>query len=261
MSTIPPRGTAPVADREAARLLVLGSTSPRRHDLLGRLSVPFVIADPAVDEPDPAPGVSASRYAREMALLKGRALARRVREAAPGALPDGAVPPDVPLLDLLTADTTVECGGEILNKPVDRADALRILGKLSSSTHDVVTGFCLTRLRRSHETGGWTLAEETADIDLTRVTFRALTDSEIAEYVDSGEAYGKAGAYAAQERGDRFVERIDGDFTNVVGLPVLRIAELLAARGYHPSFPESLTRPPEWVETDAGPGAGRADDC
>ena len=193
--------------------LVLASTSPRRHALLAELGVPFQVMDPGVDEPDPKPGVSGAAYAEQMAILKAHAPLMRV--------PVGAL--------ILASDTAVECNGQILGKPVDRADAIRILSALSGTTHTVASGWCLLDTRDASEEWG---------ADITRITFRALSQSEIEAYVDTGESFGKAGAYAVQEHGDRFVARIDGEFSTVVGLPLPVVARLLQARGYPVRMPE-----------------------
>ncbi len=196
------------------RRLILASSSSRRHELLGRLGVPFDTLDPDVDEPPPGPGAAGVTYARQMAELKAAAALAR--------LPRGG---DAAVVDVLASDTVVEVAGEIMGKPIDRADAIRILTALSGSLHEVITGWCLvTAVSRGDDA--------VSGADVTRVRFRALSQAEIEAYVDSGEAFGKAGAYAIQEHGDRFVADIDGEFTTVVGLPLPVVADLLEARGY-----------------------------
>ncbi|MGE0432109.1 MAG: nucleoside triphosphate pyrophosphatase [Planctomycetota bacterium] len=195
--------------------LILASTSPRRHALLAGLGVPFEVLDPAVAEPDPAPGVSGPDYAQQMALLKARAAAAQLAAAnRPPAL-------------ILASDTTVDCNGEILGKPADRDDAIRILTALSGTTHVVSSAWCLIDAHGAEAVG----------VDITRITFRPLERGEIEAYVDTGESFGKAGAYAVQEHGDRFVAHIDGEFSTVVGLPLPVVAELLQARGYRVTLP------------------------
>lgn len=224
--------TGPMGGR---RRLVLASTSPRRRDLLGRLGVRFVAIDPGVVEPDPQAGALGADYAEQMARLKADAAVTMIlsdpttgNEAPPAeAMAEWEEEWDV--VDVLAADTVVVAAdGTLLGKPVDAADAERILRVLSGTTHTVITGFCLTSVMR--QTGD-SAAEYGADS--AQIVFRELQDDEILAYVASGESFGKAGAYAVQETGDRFVARIDGAFTTVVGLPVKVVADLLQSRGYH----------------------------
>jgi septum formation protein len=184
-------------------MLVLASASPRRRDLLTQLGVEFSVRAAAVDE-TPPPGATADAAAREIARRKALA----VLAAVPGAA-------------VLAADTiVVAADGEFLGKPGDAADARRMLGKLSGTTHRVVTGVCLV---------GAGDAQTAADS--TSVTMRPLTAAEVDAYVASGECFDKAGAYAIQESGDRFVTRVDGSWTNVVGLPMETVVRMLRAAG------------------------------
>jgi septum formation protein len=180
--------------------LFLASSSPRRLELLKRLGRRFRVASPNADENLP-PGLSAVEAAEMLAVRKAESVAARIS--------DGIV---------LGADTLVATESGIVGKPRDRADAIAILTRLSSAPHIVVTGLCLLDAR----TGRRRVAS-----DQTRVTMRPMTTAEIEAYVDSGEAMGKAGAYAIQETGDRFVERIEGSFSNVVGLPLELLAKML----------------------------------
>jgi septum formation protein len=157
-----------------------------------------------VDETLP-PGVAPESAARAIAERKARAVA--------DATDDG----------VLAADTiVVAASGEILGKPRDADDARRMLGALSGTTHRVITGVCLATHR------GVRLAGASAT---TRVTMRALVPAEIDEYVASGESFDKAGAYAIQESGDRFVTGVDGSWTNVVGLPLETVELMFRAAG------------------------------
>ena len=174
--------------------LILASTSPRRRKLLEELGRPFrVIPPPTADETLPEEA-SAPQAAKELARRKARSVA--------AGLASGWV---------LAADTLVSVGGKIIGKPRDRSDAIKMLRKLSQQPHEVITGACLIDL----ESGRELLAS-----DATTVTMRPMTEAEIEAYVDSGEAMGKAGAYALQETGDRFVKNIEGSMSNVVGLPL-----------------------------------------
>jgi septum formation protein len=126
---------------------------------------------------------------------------------------------------VLGADTIVELAGRIIGKPADKADAQRILSQLSGSEHHVLTGLALVDVAKRRRL----LAH-----DITRIRMRRITPEEIDAYVAGGEAMGKAGAYAIQETGDRYVETIDGSLTNVVGLPMELLERMIKAVGYSP---------------------------
>ena len=188
-------------------MLVLASASPRRRALLEDAGIACRLLPAGVDEGIPA-GTGAVAAATMLACRKAR--------AAAGALGTG------PAL-VLGADTVVALDdGRILDKPRDRAEAESHLRALSGTTHSVVTGVCLLDVP-----GG---AEEVFHAE-SRVTMRRLSDAEVRAYADSGEGLDKAGGYAIQENGDRFVTRVDGSRSNVVGLPVEEVAARLAARG------------------------------
>jgi septum formation protein len=185
-------------------MLVLASASPRRRELLTRLVPEFRVAASGADETLPE-GRTPEFAARAIAERKARAVA---------AATDDPV---------LAADTlVVAASGEILGKPADAEDARRMLAVLSGTTHRVVTGVCLAARR-----GTFVAAAS----DTTHVTMRPLAPSEIAGYVASGESFDKAGAYAIQETGDRFVTSVDGSWTNVVGLPLETVERMLGAAG------------------------------
>lgn len=122
---------------------------------------------------------------------------------------------------VLGADTTVVSNGQVLGKPADKADAERMIRLLAGRTHDVLTGIHLLRGDRS-----------VAHIERSQVRMFAMTEAEIAWYIASGEPMDKAGGYAAQGLASRFIEGIDGSYSNVVGLPVARVYNLLKALGY-----------------------------
>ncbi len=185
-------------------MLVLASASPRRRELLATICSEFRVAPAHVDE-TPTPGASPEDAARDIASRKCLAAARTT---------------DDPVLG---ADTiVVAADGEFLGKPRDAADARRMLRKLSGTTHRVVTGVCVATSRG---------ARVRTSAESTSVTMRPLAESEIDAYVASGESYDKAGAYAIQETGDRFVTRVEGDRANVVGLPVAMVARMLRDAG------------------------------
>lgn len=179
-------------------MLILASRSPRRKELLSLLTEDFIVR-PAEDEENADPRLSPDRFVSALSEAKAREI----------SLTD----PDVPVLG---ADTVVAFGGKILGKPKDRADALRMLSLLSGNTHSVYTGVTVLLNGKAH-----TFAEE------TKVTFFPLTAEEIERYTDSGEPFDKAGAYGIQGKGALLVERIEGDYYNVMGLPVGRLYHLL----------------------------------
>lgn len=179
--------------RAPAPPLILASTSPQRRAILTQLAIPFEVVAPVYDE---VPGTSPL----ERAAGKARSV-------------DGG---DAPVLGV---DTEVIFGGELLGKPANAAEAEAMLEALSGRTHEVCSGLCL-------RTPAW---EELHSCS-TLVTFRELTPRDLAHYVASGEWEGRAGAYAIQGLGAALVERIDGDFLNVVGLPGSLLVGLLATR-------------------------------
>jgi septum formation protein len=181
--------------------LLLASTSPQRRAILEQLGIPFEAVPPRYDEPDP-PEADAIEVVRRHAQSKARSVAG---EAG-----------DRPVLGV---DTAVVLGGRIYGKPADAGKAEAMLEALSGQTHAVVSGVCLV-------TPGW----EHVDADTTFVTFRKLTPRDLALYVASGEWEGRAGGYAIQGRGAALVERIEGDYLNVVGLPAALLVRVLAER-------------------------------
>jgi septum formation protein len=194
-------------------MLVLASASPRRQELLRNAGIPFVVQStniPEVPQPGEAPRAFAERMAREKALAVFR---RRPNDF------------------VLGADTIVIVDGEILGKPRDSADAVRMWRVLSGRTHQVITGVCLVGSRprteyRQSEGGFEDIRSET-----TLVTVDPLGDDDIHSYVSTGEPTDKAGAYAIQGRASRWVSRIEGDYFNVVGLPVSLVYKMLQEHG------------------------------
>lgn len=180
--------------------LILASASPRRAELLHSAGFAFTVA-PAHVEETPLEGEAAETYTLRVARDKAEHTAR-----THGG--NDAV--------ILAADTEVVVNGRILGKPADADAARRMLRMLSGTAHDVLTAVVLIgRSRHVHE------------VATTRVWFTPLTDDDIEWYVSSGEPMGKAGAYAIQGLGARFIERIDGSWSNVVGLPVATVHRLL----------------------------------
>jgi septum formation protein len=185
------RGQAVVTHR-----LVLASTSPQRRAILEQLAIPFDAVAPRYVEHDP-PDADPVALVRDHALGK----ARSVHEAG---------------RTTLGVDTTVHLGQRVYAKPRDEDDARAMLRELAGETHVVLSGLCLM-----------TPAGTTVEHAETLVTFRALDDAAVARYAASGEWEGRAGGYAIQGLGGRLVERIDGDYLNVVGLPGALLMRLL----------------------------------
>ena len=169
---------------------MLASQSPRRSEILRQAGIPFTLRVAAVDE-TPLKGEKPEDYVVRLAELKALAV-----PAGPGET-------------VLGADTTVVVDGEMLGKPADAADARRMLARLSGRQHEVITGICLKRG-----------VEVVRDCATTKVWFALMSAREIEEYVSSGEPMDKAGAYAIQGLASKFIEKIDGCYFNVVGLPV-----------------------------------------
>lgn len=184
--------------------LILASASPRRASLLSQIGLTFEVCPSDVVEPPLSmySNRSASEITRELALIKAKAVAQDRN--------DGVI---------IGADTLVSLDGELLGKPSDDADALRMLTRLSGNSHEVVTGVTLI----DAATGRDSVWSKT-----TQVYFRALSRTEITAYIASGEASDKAGAYGIQGRGAAFVRRIEGCYFNVVGLPLASLVEHLS---------------------------------
>ena len=180
--------------------MILASESPRRRELLAAVGVPFRVVPSGVDE-IPRPGESPARFVRRAALDKGEAVAAMH-----------------PSSFVLSADTIVVADGRILGKPRDRAEARRMLSRLAGREHRVYTGICLLCRGRGFRDLG---------TEVTRVRFRPLTAAEVAAYARTGECDDKAGAYAAQGAGMLLIDRVAGSFSNVVGLPMTRVVEML----------------------------------
>lgn len=183
-------------------ILILASNSPRRRELLEKAGLRFEVRGVDLDE-SPRRGEPAADYAKRLAREKALATARNA--------PAGSL--------VLGADTVVVAAGQLLGKPADAADAARMLRVLSGGTHYVVTGVCVVRAPGDVEA----LQHES-----TVVRFKPLSEGMIQEYVKSGEPMGKAGAYAIQGLASKFIERVDGDVDNVIGLPVASVKRILA---------------------------------
>jgi len=181
--------------------LLLASTSPQRRAILEQLGIPYEAVAPEYVEHAP-PEADAERLVREHALGKARSVVAQA-EGRP----------------VLGVDTTVVLDGRIYAKPADAAEAEQMLAGLAGKTHAVLSGLCLL-------TPDWEVVGAAA----TLVSFRALSPDDVSRYVATGEWEGRAGAYAIQGRGAALVERVEGDYLNVVGLPVALLVRVLAER-------------------------------
>lgn len=211
-------------------MLVLASSSPRRSDLLALAGFEFQVIPSVYDEgPLKAAGLPAEELVK--GLARGKALEVSVRTPPPAGAPSpgpgacGSCADVEPPL-VVGADTVVVSGDEVLGKPHDREDAKRMLRALSGETHRVLTGVCVAR-------AGAVLDEF---CEATQVTFYPLDERQIDSYVAGGEPMDKAGAYGIQGAGCLLVRGIRGDYFNVVGLPVARLARSLARLGVAPDF-------------------------
>ena len=175
--------------------IILASSSPRRKHLMAEAGYEFICVEPDVDESAfDTDGISPCEYAKRLALAKARSVAEK--------FPDCLV---------IGADTVADFGGEIIGKAADAKEAEEITRRLFSRPHKVITAVAIVRIDDG---------TEIIESDSTTVIPKKLTESQIAEHIKGGSWQGKAGAYAIQEGGDEFIERIEGSMTNVMGLPM-----------------------------------------
>ena len=197
--------------------LTLASASPRRAELMRQAGYTFEIVTPPLTEPDEmGHDVPPESQAEAWSYFKARSVAK--------AMETGWI---------IGADTIVALDGAVFGKPADVDDARRILGTLAGTRHRVITGVTLL----DAGTG-----ERLISHDVTTVTMRPLSGEALDQYLASEAWTGKAGAYGIQDKGDAFIERIDGSFTNVVGLPMDLLSTLLQKWGY-PQTPDPATKP------------------
>lgn len=183
--------------------IILASGSPRRHELLTAMGIPFTAVAPDVDENIKG---EPSQIVRDLALRKAVA----VRETYPDRY-------------ILSADTLVAVDDAVFGKPKDNEEALRMVRALSGRWHDVYSGVCV------YAPGA---KQPIIRCERTRVCFASMTEAEMLSYVATGEPLGKAGAYAIQGRAGMYVSSIEGSFSNVVGLPTCAVREMLKESGY-----------------------------
>lgn len=198
-------------------MLVLASASPRRQDLLRNAGIPFTVQPADIDETplnDESPVACAERLAREKALAVAKSRPRDL---------------------ILGADTVVVVNAIMLAKPLDAEDAVRMLRLLSGRIHQVITGVCLAGPvpnDQSMNPDAPYQQQPRTGSETTLVTFTELSEADIRDYVATGEPMDKAGAYAIQGIASRWIPRIDGDYSNVVGLPVALVYRMLRERKF-----------------------------
>ncbi len=189
---------------QAVKRIILASGSPRRRDFMDGLGVAYEVRPSRAEEPAPEAGEGPAPYAERMAVMKAREVAGRF----PGAV-------------IIGADSVVAVGEHILGKPADEADAVRMLMLLSGKTHQVITGVCLIGCS----------GEEKVFSASTDVTMTPFPETVAKAYAATGEPLDKAGAYAIQGRAACLVSHVEGSYTNVVGLPLARVLEVLVSWG------------------------------
>ena len=183
---------------------VLASKSPRRREILENIGLDFEILVSSADEDKIARNISPEMLVSQLALLKATAVAEKIDDG------DAFI---------IGADTVVSLEGEILEKPVDEADAKRMLKELSGKTHSVFTGVCVFEKKSG---------KAISKYQKTDVTFKVLSDKKIDAYIKTGEPMDKAGSYGIQGKGALLIDGIKGDYFNVVGLPVALLADIFA---------------------------------
>jgi septum formation protein len=174
--------------------IILASKSPRRKELLEQIGLKFVVDISDVDESKLANAAGPSQLAKSLSKAKAEKVSKKYKDAI-----------------IIAADTLVVLGKEIIGKPKDKKDAFKMLKKLSSKTHVVITGFTLLSSKSK---------KAITKTVQSKVKFKKMSDIEIRNYVETGEPMDKAGGYGIQNKGAIFIEKVEGDFFNVVGLPV-----------------------------------------
>lgn len=222
--------------------LVLASTSPRRETILRRFRLDPIIVPTDVDE-TPIPGENAPDLVERLARAKAKA----------GWVRSGGLGVDVGRRLVVAADTVVEIDGRILGKPSDPDEARAMLNSLSGRQHHVLSGVAISR--HADAAGGEDQPEVLSTTERTAVWFRDLDDSDVEWYLGTGEPLDKAGGYGIQDMGALLVERVDGSYANVVGLPVVALDRLTRKAGW-PLHTLARSSAPESNEPDPSPDVG-----
>jgi septum formation protein len=194
-------------------MVILASASPRRRELLTMAGIDFKVEAADIDE-TVQPGESAATYVQRLAVEKAQAVWAKYKD-----MDDSADP-----ITVLGADTTVVCDGQLLGKPVDQADARRMLTLLAGRTHQVLTGVAAITRRAT-----------VSEVEITQVFFDMIGEQELVRYLASGQPMDKAGAYGIQGYAARWIPRIEGCYFNVVGLPLARTMAVMARAQEGPS--------------------------
>ena len=201
---------------QSTNIIYLASKSPRRRELLKQIGVHYELLmmrelSPRVDVDEvPLRDESAHAYVQRIVMLKAAVAAKAMRERR------------LPLRPILTADTTVTMDGDVLGKPVDRDDAVRMLKRLAGESHQVLTAVAVVAD-----------GEVKHVLSTSFVAFAPLSDEEIKRYVDSGEPMDKAGGYAVQGLAAKYIAKLSGSYSGVMGLPLYETATLLRQCGIH----------------------------
>lgn len=188
-------------------MIYLASASPRRQELLRQLGIEFDVMPSNILEVREA-GEAPAQYVTRVARDKARRVAQQVKQRG------------LPAHPVLGADTEVVLDGEILGKPENATHGMDMLRRLAGRTHEVLSGVCV-----------WHREKEYTALSTSRVTFRSLTEQEIAQYWQTGEPLGKAGAYAIQGRAAAFIAKLEGSYSGVMGLPLFELCQLLKQTG------------------------------
>jgi septum formation protein len=197
--------------------IVLASISPRRRELLGFLGLQFQVIPSAIEE-FVDPNLSPEELVIELATRKAQAVQAK--------LLDEKIPLSNDKTIIIAADTIVFCGGNVLNKPSSKKEAVEMLSYLSAKTHQVYTGVTVLAFEEAHSS---TIMNSFSDV--SKVRFRELSPFEIEAYVETGEPMDKAGSYALQGVGCALIESIEGCYTNIIGLPMPKLVLLLRSMG------------------------------
>jgi septum formation protein len=194
-------------------MVILASASPRRRELLMMAGIDFRVEAADIDE-SVQPGEAPATYVQRLAVEKAQAVWARYKSGDDSGDP----------ITVLGADTTVVCDGELLGKPVDQADARRMLRALAGRTHQVLTGVAAITRKAT-----------VSEVEITQVFFDLIGEEELVRYLASGEPMDKAGAYGIQGYAARWIPRIEGCYFNVVGLPLARTMAVMARAQEGPS--------------------------
>ena len=190
-------------------IIILASQSERRREILEKFSIKFDVVVPTDEEISPDGNLTPEKFVHVNSLRKCESVAAKFMKNIENAI-------------IIACDTIAAYNNKIIGKPDSIGDAKRILQMLSGTKHQVISGITVIKTPEN---------KRFTTVDITQINMLSMTDEEIDAYVNSGEAFGKAGAYAIQETGDRFVKITQGSFYNVVGLPIEKLLKILKTFG------------------------------